>query len=167
MLPLCYTIPLSSYTQRSFPMKNPLLSPCGLYCGVCGIHYATVHNDTALKEKLSKAYGVQPEKLHCHGCLSDTVVEFCKVCAIKSCAASKQLEGCYQCTDFPCDTINSFPFEEAKRQMLRAVSQWKTLGTEEWIKSEEKLFSCSQCGNVQFRGAKKCRDCGAMLTFPA
>ncbi len=75
-------------------MNKELLSPCGLYCGVCGIHYATIHDDSILKEKLSRVYGVPAEKLHCHGCLSDTVFDFCKVCSIKSCATAKQVEGC-------------------------------------------------------------------------
>ena len=36
--------------------REELLSPCGLYCGVCGIHKAGVDKDEPLKEKLAKLY---------------------------------------------------------------------------------------------------------------
>ncbi|MCU0849513.1 MAG: DUF3795 domain-containing protein [Spirochaetes bacterium] len=144
-------------------MENKgLVSPCGLYCGVCGIYHAGANNDRALAEKLSKAYGVPAEKLVCKGCRSDTVFEYCRGCAIKSCAVEKGYEGCYQCDGFPCEKVESFPVPEGKKNILRAVPEWKRLGTEEWIKAEEKLFSCSNCGSRLFRGARKCRKCGAL-----
>lgn len=143
-------------------VNKGLVSPCGLYCGVCNTYYATINNDKALAEKIAKGYGMPVEKIACHGCMSDTVFEYCKVCAIKSCTAKNGYEGCYQCGQFPCDKIEAFPFPEAKTNILRAVTEWKRLGTEEWVKSEEQLFSCSKCGAVLFRGARKCRKCGAV-----
>ena len=143
-------------------MKNELLPPCGLYCGLCGIHYATEHNDDRLRGKLAAAYGVPAESLVCNGCLSGTVFLYCRECAVKNCAAERKLEGCHLCGEFPCEKIESFPVPEARANMLRAVPEWKRLGTEEWIRSEMKLFSCKSCGTQMFRGAKKCRECGAV-----
>jgi len=43
-------------------INQNLIAPCGLYCGVCGIHVATKNGDEQLKEKLAKAYGDTPDK---------------------------------------------------------------------------------------------------------
>jgi hypothetical protein len=143
--------------------NKELVSPCGLYCGLCGIRYADKKEDGKLKEKLAAAYHDTPDKIACNGCMSANPYWYCKSCPVKSCATEKKYEGCYQCADFPCDKIESFPIPEAKKNILRAVPRWRELGTEEWIKEEERLFSCKKCGNTLFRGAHKCRECGTVL----
>ena len=140
-----------------------LVSPCGLYCGVCGIRKATMEQDRELKEKLSKVYGVSTSEIHCHGCRSDQVFVYCRSCPIKSCAEAKKLEGCYQCGGFPCQAIDDFPFPEAKANILRTVPRWRALGTEEWIREEESRYRCQTCGTQSFRGARKCRQCQTPL----
>jgi hypothetical protein len=143
-------------------LNKDLISPCGLYCGVCGIYYATVKNDRKLKEKLAAAYHESPDKIACHGCLSSMVYWYCSACPIKSCTIEKGHEGCYQCAEFPCNKVESFPVPEGKKNILRAVPEWRRLGTEEWVKAEEKFFSCATCGSILFRGGRKCRECGAI-----
>ena len=143
-------------------INQELVSPCGLYCGVCGIYCATASGDEPLKEKLAKAYGDTPDKINCRGCRSDSVYWYCAVCAIKSCTIKKGYLGCHQCADFPCDKIDNFPVPEGKKNILRAIPSWKELGTEAFIKAEEKLFSCDHCGARLFRGARKCRQCGTI-----
>lgn len=146
--------------------SKELISPCGLYCGVCGIHKAGVDNDEPLKEKLAKLYGVDsPAKIQCAGCRSEEPFFFCRVCTIKSCAEEKNFEGCYECESFPCEKIQGFPFAEAKQNMLRAVPRWRELGTEAWVKEEEDRFRCKSCGTDSFRGARKCRQCGTLFVF--
>lgn len=140
-----------------------LVPPCGLYCGVCSIHKATIENDASLKEKLAKVYGVPAGQVNCNGCLSANAFVYCRLCPIKSCTQEKHLDGCHQCADFPCGTINSFPFAEAKENILRSIPRWRELGTEEWIKEEEDRCRCKSCGTLLFRGAKKCRHCQAVL----
>lgn len=143
-------------------VQKELVSPCGLYCGVCGIYQATVNDNQKLKEKLAAVYGLPVDALNCRGCLSDTVFPYCRECAIKSCASEKQIEGCYACDAFPCENVDAFPVPEGKKNILRAVPEWKKLGTEKWIQSEIKMFTCQECGAQMFRGGKKCRDCGTV-----
>ncbi len=143
-------------------INQELVAPCGLYCGVCGIYCATVSADQPLKEKLAKAYGDTSDKINCRGCLSDSVYWYCAVCAIKSCTKEKRYSGCHQCDSFPCDKISNFPVPEGKKNILRAIPIWRELGTEAFIKGEEKLFSCDNCGTKLFRGARKCRQCGTI-----
>lgn len=143
-------------------MKQDLISPCGLYCGVCAIYRATADGDEPLKEKLATVYGDTTDKINCRGCRSDLVYWYCAVCAIKSCTKEKGYLGCHQCADFPCDIINNFPVPEGKKHIMRAIPLWKEMGTEAFIAAEEKLFSCDHCGKKLFRGARKCRQCGTV-----
>ena len=78
-------------------IENEFLAHCGLYCGVCGVYYATRDNNDKFLERLLTMYqekipgleGVSIEDLKCEGCLSDRVSLFCRSCAIKSCTLEK------------------------------------------------------------------------------
>jgi predicted RNA-binding Zn-ribbon protein involved in translation (DUF1610 family) len=140
-------------------LKNELAAPCGLYCGVCGIYIAHRDNNLKFKERLAPIYGVGVDDIKCNGCLSDEPFGYCRLCAIKSCAAEKDIEGCHQCADFPCRHIDDFPLDVGKKVILRAIPAWRELGTEKWMEEEEKRYHCPHCGYVLFRGAKRCRNC--------
>jgi hypothetical protein len=66
---------------------NPaFLSPCGLYCGVCGVYYATRDKNPEFTEKLMGVYQdavpglekISQEDLQCEGCLSGKLSLFCR-----------------------------------------------------------------------------------------
>ena len=74
---------------------NPdLVSPCGLYCGVCAIYIAHRDNNQKFKERLVSLYkgevpgkGVLPncenlsvEDMKCRGCKSDEPFMHCRQC---------------------------------------------------------------------------------------
>lgn len=140
-----------------------LVPPCGLYCGVCSIRLATVDENQKFKERLAPVYGVTPEQIHCRGCLSDTVFVLCHQCSIKTCVGQRGYEGCHECGDFPCSHIDSFPIPVGKKVIMRAIPQWRELGTEKWVEDEEKRYLCPDCGSRLFRGAKKCRNCSCAV----
>jgi hypothetical protein len=143
-------------------INKKLLSPCGLYCGVCAIYMAHRDNNLKFKEKLVsiyRPYTKSVEDVKCKGCLSDEKFGWCQTCPIRNCAQEKGYEGCYQCNDFPCKMIDRFPMEVGKKVISRAVPQWKELGTEKWVEMEEKRYICPNCGNKLFRGAKRCNKC--------
>ena len=144
-------------------MNDQWLAPCGLYCGVCGIRIASEENNTSLKQKLSKAYNLPVEEIHCEGCFSEDVFIFCRTCAIKSCAISKKLTGCHECGDFPCEYIEKFPVVKAAQVMKRAIPQRKKLGDEQWATEETQRYHCPLCGYPSFRGARRCPQCGEGL----
>ena len=140
-------------------INNELLSPCGLYCGVCGVLIAHRENNQKFKERLSTVYGVLADEIHCQGCMSDEPFVFCRTCPIKTCTKERGYGGCHECSDFPCEHINNFPVEVGKKVILRAVPRWREVGTEKWVEEEEQRYICPECGNKLFRGAKRCRNC--------
>ena len=147
---------------------NPdYIAPCGLYCGVCGILYATHENNLKFKERLVDFYSdklaesekLSVEDIHCKGCLSDELFYFCRECAIKDCTTKKGYTGCHECADFPCTLIEEFPIPLGKKVILRAIPYWRQVGTEKWVIDEEARYICPECGHKLFRGAKRCNKC--------
>jgi hypothetical protein len=144
-------------------IMKELLAPCGLYCGVCSIMIAHRDNNQKFKERLAPIYGVSAEGIRCRGCLSNEVFAYCTTCPIKSCTRQKGYEGCHQCHEFPCEHIHNFPVPVGKKVILRAVPERREMGTEKWVEAEEKRYQCPHCGTQLFRGAKRCRHCGAAV----
>ena len=147
---------------------NPdYIAPCGLYCGVCGILYATHENNLKFKEilagfysdKLPEGENLSAEDIHCKGCLSSEPYYFCKECAIKDCVTEKGYTGCHECNDFPCKLIEEFSIPLGKKVILRAIPYWREVGTEKWIIDEEARYICPECGHKLFRGAQRCNKC--------
>ena len=147
---------------------NPgFLAPCGLYCGVCGVYYATRDENEKFLQKLLQMYQsgipqldeVTTEDLKCDGCMSDRVSIFCRICAIKTCAKEKEYAGCHECADFPCSHVESFPMPVGKKVIMRAIPYWREHGTEKWVRDEESRYLCPECGHQLFRGAKRCNKC--------
>jgi hypothetical protein len=147
--------------------RNHFLAPCGLYCGVCGVYYATRDNNVAFMEKLLAMYkktmgGIDQlaiEDLKCDGCLSSRKSIFCRYCGIRDCAIEKGYEGCHKCEKFPCGHIADFPVPVGKKVIMRSIPYWKEFGTEKWVIDEERRYTCPQCGHRLFRGAKRCNRC--------
>jgi hypothetical protein len=142
-------------------VKKEYLSPCGMYCSVCAVKSADQYNDQNLKAILASVFVTSPENVACDGCMSENTFQFAKTCSIRACAIEKSLEGCYQCDDFPCETINSFPFEVSRNAMLANIPRWKELGTERWVAEVESQYTCSNCGALFHRFAVVCPNCQA------
>jgi hypothetical protein len=147
-------------------MNKHLAAPCGLYCGDCGVYIATTEKNEKIREKFSKLYMAPLAETKCLGCLSenpDDIFFYCKVCSIKTCVKEKNIEGCFQCDQFPCAHVDNFPVAEGKKRILQSVPRWKKLGTEKWLEEEAKRHQCPTCKTAQYRGAKFCRSCKSPL----
>ena len=145
-------------------VKKELLSPCGLYCGVCAIYIAHRDNNSKFKQILLPVYKTiakTVDDIACTGCLSDGVVfPMCRVCPVKKCTKQKGIEGCHQCDEWPCKFINNFPMAVAKKVIFRTIPTWREKGTEIFVEEEEKRYHCPECDNQLFRGTKRCNKCG-------
>lgn len=154
-----------------------LISPCGLYCGVCAIYIAHRDDNHKFKERLVGLYqggiaskGTLPDSdmlstkdIRCHGCSSDDLFMYCKQCNIRDCVKEKGYTGCHECNDFPCHYIDEMPMAVGKKVILRSVPYRREFGTEKWVKDEEARYHCPECGNKVFRGVVKCNACKTKL----
>ena len=148
-----------------------LLSPCGLYCGACGVYLSTRDGNTKFRDILAHLYGSKPEETACLGCMQPDPPEclygFCKQCPIRDCVREKGLDSCHACGDWPCLYIGSFPVPVGRRVMQRAIPRWRELAAElgpaegavAWAREEVERYHCPDCGHPLFRGATRCRGC--------
>ncbi|MFN3535034.1 MAG: DUF3795 domain-containing protein [Desulfatiglandales bacterium] len=158
-------------------IPKEMIGPCGLYCKVCAIYIADRDNNIRLKEKLVALYkGNSPDKgglpesealsvddIHCKGCMSDDLFVYCKICDIRNCVVQKGLEGCHQCSDWPCLYIQNFPMSVGKKVIMRVVPYWREHGTEKCFEEEQIRYHCPSCGNEVFRGVMRCNKCKTPL----
>ncbi len=154
-----------------------LISPCGLYCGVCAIYIAHNDNNEKFKKRLVGLYkgqvqgkGILPnsetlteENMQCNGCLSDNLFMHCKQCEIRDCTNKKGYTGCHECDEFPCQHIDSFPMTVGKKVILRSIPYRRKFGDDKWIEDEKARYFCHDCGNKVFRGVVKCNQCKTKL----
>jgi hypothetical protein len=112
---------------------------CGLTCGSCPIHLATLEQDRPrqlamrelIAEQCSKYYGMnlQPEDVNdCDGCRADTEKIFsgCLNCGIRKCAIRKHIESCAYCEDYACDKLRKhFSFDPVSQKRIEEFRQIK------------------------------------------
>ncbi len=141
-------------------MTNPdWVAPCGLWCGACGIAVAHATGNERLKEKLAPVYGCEAKDMVCEGCKSKIRFVFCKECPIRACTESKGYKGCFECADFPCDSVKNFPHPVGRKVILRSVPEWRELGTERWLATQIARYACPACGARLMRGQTRCPGC--------
>ena len=86
--------------------ERTLISPCGLYCGICPLYLARTDED--LRKRIAEGQGIPLEKVFlCAGCRPMQgripVVGGASVCETYACAIDgKGVEFCYECDEFPC-----------------------------------------------------------------
>lgn len=136
---------------------------CGLYCGSCTVFMA-VKNKTI--NKLAEEWQKDADDIICYGCKSQKVAEFCRTCALKTCAAAKGVEFCIECDDFPCQPLEDFknsgryPYHREVNDYLKNI---KEHGVQQWLKDMKKRWSCSQCGREHDWFTLECPGCGNKL----
>ena len=86
--------------------EKALISPCGIYCGVCPMYLA--RTDEGLRRKMAEGQGVAVEQVAvCEGCRPSQgrpPFDWAETaCETFTCATGdKGVEFCYQCDGFPC-----------------------------------------------------------------
>ena len=86
---------------------------CGLNCGACPVGRANEMNDTEAIKGFAEEWGIAVEDLKCTGCKTEISAKLCTSCKMRQCAREKDLEFCYQCTDYLCEAITSFRNDKA------------------------------------------------------
>lgn len=140
--------------------KRALLGICGVYCGACETYRAFNDKDQVLFDWETKM-GMPPDEVCCRGCGSDLVNKWCAKCEFRKCVAQRQISFCFECTDFPCQRLVAFSKTRPHRTLgLKNLQRLKHMGIEEWLRQQEKRWTCSRCGKKLHWYAEKCPGCG-------
>jgi hypothetical protein len=148
-------------------LDERLAGVCGIYCGACMIYRAYKDQDQALIQYLV-GLGVPKETIHCEGCTSGIVPQQCAKCGFKDCAAQKGIAFCSDCKDLPCKSFIELSEERAKKDNLPhlrlcpgSLDVLKQVGVQEWLKQQDKRWSCESCGRRLHWYTEKCPSCDA------
>jgi hypothetical protein len=89
----------------STPERIHLVAPCGIDCGACEL-YLCKDNQQLFAYLVSK--GISQEKLPCVGCrdLKGNCPVIGSQCASYACVTKKNVDFCFQCSDFPCSKLH-------------------------------------------------------------
>ncbi len=111
-----------------------LTAVCGLPCGTCPIHLATLEPDPRrrrvmredIARLLGEVYGMPtaPEAVDdCDGCrVGGRLYHGCAECPIRPCATARGLETCADCPDFACERLEAhFAHDPDSRTRLEAL----------------------------------------------
>ena len=141
--------------------RTRLLGICGVYCGACSTYRAYNDKDQALFQR-NVDMGMPPDQIFCKGCGSDVLNEWCANCEFRKCVKERGIVYCFECEDFPCKKLIDFSKTRPHRTLgLRNLKQLKGTSIEEWLKQQEKRWTCSSCGKKLHWYSRKCPDCGA------
>ena len=132
-------------------MKEELIAPCGMNCGVCS-SYLAMEND--LKKK---GFG----KTSCAGCR----IRGRKCYYTAKCNWLRKDPGrfCYECEDFPCRNI--ITLDKRYRtyyhmSMIENLEYIQKRGMAEFLNKESIKWRCPECGGIICCHNGICYSCG-------
>jgi len=132
--------------------KKQLISRCGLWCGACRQYLVR-------KKNLLEERGF---KRGCEGCWIRN-----KNCVMikKGCAALREnkIDFCFECEDLPCADLRKMDEIYISRyniSLVENLKRMKQIGLKQWIKEQEKLYKCPECGGEISMHDNECFNCG-------
>ncbi len=107
-----------------YNMEKGLLTPCGLYCGLCEYYTG---------EKVPR----------CSGCSTQQGHPFWGDCELFKCANEGEVEHCGKCKDFPCALfVNQYDPEQGQESAFTRVGLLiyrKKAGKDKYVEMVKKL----------------------------
>jgi hypothetical protein len=134
-------------TKLSKSIKSSLIAPCGMNCRLC---YAYIR-----------------EKKACPGCYGNDDLKSitATMCRIKNCEILKAGKSryCFKCENFPCDRMIHLDKRYRTKygmSMINSLETIKQVGIRNFIKQEEKKWTCPKCGEIICVHKRNCIYCG-------
>ena len=146
-------------------MKPEAVSFCGTYlCSQCAYHRGTIvqqaqklyalsqdYKSLKLIAALTKAFDydefvkglewlasqIEP----CKGCRMGGGWSWWPDCPVRICCSEKQVDFCYQCSEFPCTKLTCGPLKERLQRFIDVNRQIQERGLQAWIEELEKKYS--------------------------
>ena len=147
--------------------NRQLAGVCGIYCGACIIYRAYNDQDKTLIQHLTDL-GFPEETIRCKGCTSGVVPPQCAKCGFRDCVTQKGISFCSECEDLPCEALIELSEERARKDnrphlslCLASLKTLKQVGVQDWLKQQDKRWSCKSCGKRLNYYSDACPGCGA------
>lgn len=128
-------------------MKEELIAPCGMNCGICMAYLR--------------------EKRRCLGCRSDDTDKAVTVkkCIIKNCDTVNTNESgfCFECAKYPCKRLKQLDKRYRTKysmSMIENLENIKNIGLVAFVERERERWRCSKCGGTICVHRGYCYDCG-------
>jgi hypothetical protein len=128
------------------------LSICGLNCAQCDMYVAS-HGDEKLRQEIAEWFKTKrnrtlnPDEIRCEGCRGPVEANWSSDCKMMQCAKKRRLEYCFQCKDFPCETVNAFASDGVAhhKRTIENMKQAKTTGLSAWIVEQKRKGAPTFC----------------------
>jgi hypothetical protein len=78
----------------------------------------------------------------------------------------KEVEYCYQCSDFPCKQLQKLENKYRERfdmSMIDNLRYIKENGMEKFLQKQEEKYKCPECGGVICVHNNKCYSCNIII----
>ena len=122
-----------------------MIAPCGVNCLACSAHL--------------------DDKRPCPGCrasIEKITRKSCRNCEIKKCAYEKDLQWCFECSEFPCAKIKSLDQRYQKNYHVSLVQNGTDARADmaAFLTAQQEYFTCKSCGGVIDQHRQRCSECG-------
>ena len=118
-----------------------MTSPCGLDCFNCPAYLA--NEDQEMRAMVSKLFGISIQGASCKGCRNQggKILDMPEPCNVYRCITKKDIDFCFDCSDFPCDHLH--PYADRAAQVPHNTKVFnscliKKMGLESWAKDKAK-----------------------------
>ena len=133
-------------------MKTQLIAPCGMNCRICIAFFGYTMNG---KKRKMKCIGCKTTAKSCAH-----LKKYCKK------LTKKEIEYCYQCSDFPCKQLQKLDNKYRERfdmSMIDNLKHIKENGMKSLLQKQEEKYKCPKCGGVICVHNGKCYSCDIMI----
>jgi len=130
--------------------KKRYISFCGSYCHMCDWHTGKIRKTAQAMLNLTNEQGgfkrllkgkaniddfrtgleIIAQSSICSGCKAETGAN--ERCQIRRCCSSKGFDVCSECSEFPCETLETNP-GVIKFHCIENLEEIKKIGLEKWI----------------------------------
>jgi hypothetical protein len=129
-----------------------VISICGLNCAKCDI-YKAGHGNEELRDEIVEWFrkehdeDIKPDQVGCEGCRGSLSVHWSPECRIILCARNREIEYCFQCTDFPCTILAEFSSDGIShhKRTIENLKRMKQNGIKAWIDEQRRKGQCVFC----------------------
>jgi hypothetical protein len=117
---------------------HQMTAPCGLPCFECYLYLANENEE--YRARAAEALGLPLEAAACQGCRSQNGIcpHHPHPCRVYQCIQQKEIEFCFECTDFPCDFLHPYADRHELWHNTKVFNLCliKKMGLEAWAKTK-------------------------------